>query len=61
MRDYIFFAANHLAIAAFESPNAAAGSYIDVMNSFLAEFICSPDVIYVIRIATVDKNVVLLY
>src|SRR5579859_2012594 len=37
--DDIFFAANHLAVAALEAPNAAAGANVAVVNSFSAELL----------------------
>src|SRR5690348_3913615 len=51
------FAADHLAVAAFEPPNAAAGAAVDVVNAFRAEFFCAANVVDVIGVAAVDDDV----
>src|SRR5205809_4468765 len=48
-------AANHHAVAAFQSPDTAARSDIDVVNSF--EFFRAPDVVHVIGVAAVDDRI----
>src|SRR5690349_24826012 len=46
------FPADHLAIAAIESPNAAARPNIAVVNSFRRKLLCATNVLNVIRIST---------
>ena len=53
-------AADHLAEAALESPHAAAGAGIDVVNPLRRERFGTPDVVDVIRIAAVNDDVVAL-
>src|SRR4029077_2755526 len=57
MFDHIFFAADHHAIAAFESPNTAAGADIDVMNFFGGELLGAANVVDVIGIPAIDQDV----
>ena len=49
--------ADHQAIAALDSPYAAAGAGIDVLNAFLPERDGAADIVFVIRIAAIDQNV----
>src|ERR1700740_972721 len=58
MLDDVFLAANHLAVAALESPDAAAGAHINVMEALVGEFLGAANVIDVIGIAAVDDDVV---
>ena len=53
-------AADHQAVPALESENPAAGADVDVMDALLAERFGPPDVITVIRVATVDDDVALV-
>ena len=53
------FAADHFAVAALESPNAAAGANVDVVNALGQEVFRAADVVDVVRIAAVDKDIVL--
>ena len=57
MLDGAFGAADHHAVAALESPDAAAGAYIHVMNSFGSEFFGAADVVDVVGVAAVDEDV----
>src|SRR6266404_2830923 len=50
-------AANHLAIAAFEAPDAAAGTDIAIVDSLGGEFFGAANVIDVVRISTIDHGV----
>src|SRR5208282_6943321 len=50
-------AADHLAEAAVQSPYAAAGTGIDVMDSLRLERPGAPDIIDVVGVAAVDDNV----
>jgi len=47
----VVFAADHLAVAAFESPDAAAGANVDVVNALAAQFLGAADVVDVIGVA----------
>src|SRR5262249_37631366 len=58
--DDVFFAADHLAIAAIESPDAAAGADVAVVNAFGAQFFGAANVVDVRGIAAVDGDVVLV-
>ncbi len=55
--DDFFFAANHHAIAAFQAPNAAAGTYVNVMETLGRQFLGAANVVNVVRIAAVDEDV----
>jgi hypothetical protein len=57
MPDHLRLAADHQAVAAFASPDAAAGSDVDVVHAARGEFLCAPDVIDVVGIAAVDEDV----
>ena len=50
-------AADHHAIAAVESPDAAAGADVDVVNAFGLEFVGAAHVVFEIRVAAVDDGV----
>src|SRR5258705_1542601 len=51
--------ADHLAVAAFEPPDAAAGADVNVVNAFGSEFLGAANVVDVVRVAAVDEDVVL--
>ena len=57
MLDDVFFAADHHAVAAFESPDTAAGADVDVVDFFGRQFLGAADVVDVIGIAAVDQDV----
>ena len=57
MLDCVLGAADHHAVAAFETPNAAAGSYIDIMDSFGGELFGAANVVNVVGVAAVDEDV----
>src|SRR5882672_2018514 len=57
--DDFIFAANHLAVAAIKSPDAATGADVTIVNTLRAEFFGTANVVNVIGIATVDDDVVL--
>ncbi len=57
MRDDVVFAANHLAVAAIESPNSAAGADIHVVNSFRLQFFGAANVVNVVGVAAVDQDI----
>src|ERR1700694_5173436 len=52
-----FRAANHHAIAAFQSPDAAAGADVDVVYALGGAEFGAANVIFEIRVATVDDGV----
>src|SRR5947207_15232389 len=51
-------AADHEAVAFTIAPNAAAGSDIDVANTFLSQGSGSLNTVLVIRVAAIDDNIV---
>src|SRR5437660_5478637 len=53
------FAADHLAIAAFEAPDAAAGADIAIVDALGREFFRPANVVNVIGISAINDNVVL--
>src|SRR5581483_8943603 len=53
-----FGAANHQAIAAFQSPHPAAGARVHIMETPGGEFVGAPNVVNVIGVATVNDGVV---
>src|SRR5271165_5129162 len=55
--DDVVFPADHLAVAAFEAPNAARGADVDVVDAFAAEFLGAADVVDVVGVAAVDNDV----
>ena len=57
---HIILAADHHAVTALQTPNAAAGSHIDIVNSLLGEILGAPNIVDVVRVAAVDQDVVFL-
>src|SRR5882724_1950163 len=53
------FAADHLAVAALEAPDAAAGADVNIVNAFGSEFLGAADVVDVVGVAAVDEDIVL--
>src|SRR2546426_651107 len=53
------FAADHLTIAPFEAPDAAAGANVTIMDSLGRKFFRAADIIDVVGISTIDDDVVL--
>jgi len=49
--------ADHLAIAALESPNAAARADVDVVKALRRKFLGAANVIDVVRISAVDHDI----
>src|SRR5262249_15223173 len=58
--DDLFFAANHLAITAFEPPDATAGADVAVMNSFRGEFLGAAKLVDIRGVAAVDADVIVV-
>ena len=52
------FPANHLAIAALQSPDAAARAHVTVMNSLRGKLFRAANVINVVRISAINHHVV---
>src|SRR5215471_606631 len=52
--------ADHLAIAAFESPDASACANVAVVNPFRGKLLRAANVVDVIRISTIDNHIVSL-
>src|SRR6267142_4692100 len=55
--NHFVFAADHLAIAAVESPDAAAGADIDIVNPLGLQFFGAANVVDVIGVAAVNQDV----
>src|SRR6185437_4797716 len=51
-------AADHHAIAAFETPDAAAGADVNVMDSFFTQRLCAPDIVLPKGVSAIDDDVV---
>src|SRR5262249_45112437 len=51
------FPADHLAIAAFKSPDAAAGADVAIVDAFPGEFLGAANVVNVVGIAAIDERV----
>src|SRR5947208_1067096 len=60
MSNYVAFTTDHLAVTTLRSPNSAARSDVDIMNAFGFEFGGATDVVDVVRVPTVDDDVVCL-
>src|SRR5690349_9315839 len=60
MGDDLTRAADHLAVSAVESPDAAARAHVHVMNSVLLELPGAADVVNVIGIPAVDQDIAAL-
>src|SRR5215469_961828 len=54
---YIVLTADHQAVAPLESPDTPTRPNVEIMNTMLCEFGCAPDIIVVIRIATVNDDI----
>src|SRR5215471_9360342 len=54
------FAADHHAVAALQTPDAAAGSDIDIVDAVRSQFLGAADVVDIVGIAAIDQNVVRL-
>ena len=50
-------AADHQAVATLESPDSAAGAYVDVVDAFGGEVFGAADVVDVVGVAAVDEDV----
>ena len=57
MLDDIFLAANHHAVTAFETPHAAAGAYVHVVNLFRREIFCALNIVDIVGVSAVDEDV----
>ncbi len=52
-----FLPADHQTVSPLRSPHAPAGSAIDVVDSFALQLTCAPDIVVIVRIATIDYDV----
>jgi len=57
--DDFIFAANHLAVAAIETPNAAASAHVAIVNAFRAQLFRAANIVNVIGVSAVNDDVVL--
>src|SRR5262245_40345881 len=55
--NYRRFAAAHHAVSPFQTPNAATGSDVNIMNAFFGQLLCAAQVVDVIGIAAVNQDV----
>ena len=55
--NHVVLAADHHAVAALQSPDAAARADVDIVDSLRAQFLRAPDVVDVVGIAAVDEDV----
>ena len=51
------FATNHHAIAAIQTPNPTASANIDIMDAFYSEFFSSTNIVDIVRVSTIDKDI----
>src|SRR5215813_6112313 len=51
-------APDHLAVATIETPDAAAGSHIDVVNPLRFQLACAANVVDVVGVSSVDDDVI---
>ena len=61
MADRLSLASDHQAETAIDTPHASAGPDVEVMNPSRLEFLGAPDVVDVVRIASIDDDVALLH
>src|SRR6266481_9643120 len=54
---HIGLAADHHAVTAFKTPDAAACPDINVVNTTRREFLRAPDVVYVIRVSSINDGI----
>src|ERR1035437_1737125 len=50
-------AADHHAVPALQTPHAAAGADVHIVDALGGKLVCPADIVYVIGIATVDEDV----
>ncbi len=55
---HVLFAADHHAIAAFETPDSAARAHVNVVDFFRGEFFGATNVVDIIRISAIYQDVV---
>ena len=55
--DDLILAADHHAVASFQTPHASARADVDVVNSLRRQFLCPPDIVDIVRIAAIDDRV----
>src|SRR5262245_53721185 len=60
MLDHLLLAADHHAVPALQSPDAAARAHVYVVDPLRREFLGAPDIVNVIGIAAVDQYVLCL-
>ena len=55
--DHLALATDHHAVTPFQAPHTSAGAHIHIVDLSGSELLCPPDIVHVIRIASVDENV----
>ena len=53
----VIFAADHLAIAALESPDYATRADIHIVQAFRGQFFCAPNVVNVVGVSSINEDV----
>src|SRR5882762_9361664 len=53
--DDLRLAANHHAVTSLQTPNPSTGSHIDVVDLLGRQFLCTPQIIDVIRVTSVNE------
>src|SRR3977135_85653 len=61
MAKSFFRSADHHAVATLQAPHAAAGSYVDIVDAFVAQGQGPARVIFKVRVATIDDDVGLVH
>src|SRR2546422_4016384 len=56
-----FGTADHRAVAAFQSPHAAAGPYVHIVDALIAQGDGTTGVVFEVRVAAVDDDIVRLH
>src|SRR5262249_49084804 len=57
MLDDILLAADHHAVATFQTPYASAGAHVHIVNLFGCEVLCALDVVNVVGVSAIDEGV----
>src|SRR4029077_4623063 len=57
MLDYLRLPPNHHAVASLQAPDPTTRPHVHVMNSLRRQFLGAPDIVHVVGVAAVDKDV----
>ena len=56
--DYGVLAANHHAVAAFQTPDPATCAHIHIVDTLQGQFPGAPEIVYIVGVAAVDEDIV---